>query len=222
MNETIKLTAEDGVIIDAYRAEPAGKPRGGIVVLQEIFGVNAHIRRVADGFAAQGYLAIAPALFDRAKPGVEMGYGPDDMEAGVGLLGRISPAKTMMDVAAAVKAASAGGEVGVVGYCWGGSLAFAAACTQDGLAAAVAYYGGNIAKMLDQPPKVPTMLHFGERDTHIPMSDVAAIKAALPDVPVHTYPAGHGFNCDARGSYDAPSAAQALDRTLAFLGQHLG
>jgi carboxymethylenebutenolidase len=221
MNETIKLTTEDGVTIDAYRAEPAGKPRGGMVVLQEIFGVNAHIRRVADGFAAEGYLTIAPALFDRAKPGVEMGYGPDDIEAGSGLVGRIAPAKTMMDVAAAVKAASAGGKVGVVGYCWGGSLAFAAACTQDGLAAAVGYYGGTIAKMLDQRPKVPLILHFGDLDTHIPMSDVAAIKAALPDVPVYTYPAGHGFNCDARGSYDKPSAAQALDRTLAFLGKHL-
>jgi carboxymethylenebutenolidase len=222
MSQTIKLTTEDGVTIDAYRAEPAGKPKGSIVVLQEIFGVNAHIRRVADGFAAEGYLAIAPALFDRAKPGVEMGYGPEDIEAGAGLVGRISPAKTMMDVAAAVKAAAAGGKVGVVGYCWGGSLAFAAACTQDGLAAAVGYYGGNIAKMLDQRPKVPTMLHFGEQDAYIPVADVDAIKAALPDVPVYTYAAGHGFNCDARGSYDGPSAAQALGRTLAFLGQHLG
>ncbi len=222
MSQTIKLTTEDGVTIDAYRAEPAGRPKGGIVVLQEIFGVNAHIRRVADGFAAEGYLAIAPALFDRAKPGVEMGYAPDDIEAGAALLGRITPAKTMMDVAAAVKAAAAGGKVGVVGYCWGGSLAFAAACMLDGVAAAVGYYGGNIAKMLDQRPKVPLILHFGEQDAHIPMSDVDAVKAALPDVPVYTYPAGHGFNCDARGSYDGPSAARALGRTLAFLGQHLG
>ena len=222
MSQTIKLTTEDGVTIDAYRAEPAGKPKGSIVVLQEIFGVNAHIRRVADGFAAEGYLAIAPALFDRAKPGVEMGYGPDDIEAGAGLVGRIAPAKTMMDVAAAVKAAAAGGKVGVVGYCWGGSLAFAAASSLDGVAAAVGYYGGNIAKMLDQRPKVPLILHFGDLDTHIPMSDVAAIRAALPEVPVYTYHAGHGFNCDARGSYDKQSAAEALDRTLAFLGQNLG
>ncbi len=222
MNQTIKLETGDGVIIDAYRAEPAGQPKGGIVVLQEIFGVNAHIRRVADGFAAEGYLVIAPALFDRAKPGVELDYVAPDIQTGVGYVGQIPPEKTMLDVAAAVVAAAEGGKVGVVGYCWGGSLAFAAACNVPGVAAAVGYYGGNIAKMLDQRPKVPLMLHFGERDDHIPMSDVDKIKAALPDVPVHTYDAGHGFNCDARGSYDKASATEALARTLAFFGQHLG
>ena len=222
MSQTIKLTASDGVIIDAYRADPPGKPKGGLVVLQEIFGVNAHIRRVADGFAAQGYLVIAPALFDRAKPGVELGYSPADIPAGVALVGEVGHDKTMLDVAAAVKAASEGGEVGVVGYCWGGSLAYAAACSIDGVAAAVGYYGGNIAKSLDHTPRVPTILHFGEKDAHIPMSDVAAIKAALPQVPVYTYDADHGFNCDARGSYDKASAAEALDRTLAFFADHLG
>ena len=222
MSQTIKLTTEDGVTIDAYKAEPAGKPKGAVVVLQEIFGVNSHIRRVADGFAAEGYLAIAPALFDRAKPGVELGYNPDDIRTGAGYVAEIEPAKTLLDVKAAVKAASEGGKVGVVGYCWGGSLAFASACDLDGVTAAVGYYGGNIAKMLDRTPKAPLMLQFGERDDHIPMSDVDKIKAALPEVPVYTYDAGHGFNCDARGSYDKPSAAKALDRTLAFLGKHLG
>ncbi len=127
----------------------------------------------------------------------------------------------MLDVAAAVAAAAEGGKVGVVGYCWGGSLAYAAACNLPGVAAAVGYYGGNIAKMLDQRPKVPLMLHFGEHDDHIPMSDVETIKASVPDVPVYTYDAGHGFNCDARGSYDKASAVEALARTLAFFGQHL-
>ena len=221
MSQTIKLPTDDGVTIDAYRADPAGKPKGGIVVLQEIFGVNPHIRRVADGFAAEGYLAIAPALFDRAKPGLELDYVPDDIQAGMGYVGQIGPAQTMLDVKAAVKAAAEGGKVGIVGYCWGGSLAFAAACNLDGLAAAVGYYGGNIAKSLDRRPKVPLILHFGEKDAHIPMSDVDKIKAALPDVPVYAYPADHGFNCDARGSYDKPSATQALERTLAFFGKHL-
>ncbi len=222
MSQTMTLTAADGVTIDAYRADPAGKPRGGIVVLQEIFGVNPHIRRVADGFAAEGYLAIAPALFDRARAGTELAYGKDDIAQGVAMVAEIGQDKTMLDVAAAVKAAAAGGKVGVVGYCWGGSLAYAAACATDGVAAAVGYYGGNIAKSLDRKPRVPLMLHFGERDAHIPMSAVAAIKAALPGVPVHTYDADHGFNCDARESYDKPSAAAALERTLAFFAQHIG
>ena len=222
MSQTIKLTAADGVAIDAYRADPAGTPKGGLVVLQEIFGVNPHIRRVADGFAAEGYRVIAPALFDRVKPGVELDYNQDGMSAGIALMGQVDQAKAILDVAAAVVAASEAGKVGVVGYCWGGSLAYAAACSVDGLAAAVGYYGGNIAKSLDRRPKVPLMLHFGERDAHIPKSDVDAIKAALPDVPVYTYDADHGFNCDARGSYDKPSAAEALDRTLAFLARHVG
>ena len=222
MSQTIKLTAADGATIDAYRAEPAGTPRGGLVVLQEIFGVNPHIRRVADGFAAEGYLVIAPALFDRVKPGVELDYTQDGVAAGIALMGQVDQGKALLDVAAAVKAAAAGGKVGVVGYCWGGSLAYAAACATDGVAAAVGYYGGNIVKSLDRKPRVPVMLHFGERDAHIPKSDVDAIKAALPDIPVHTYDADHGFNCDARGSYDKPSAAQALDRTLAFFARQIG
>lgn len=222
MSENIKLTASDGVSISAYRAIPPTKARGAIVVLQEIFGVNPHIRRVADGFAAEGFLAIAPALFDRAKPGVELSYTPEDIAAGMGLVGQIDPKGTMLDVEAAIKAASEAGNVGIVGYCWGGSLAFAASADLAGLSAAVGYYGGTIAKMLDKRPKVPLLLHFGELDQHISMDDVAAIKAALPEVPVHTYKADHGFNCDARGSYDKASAVEAMDRTLAFFHQHVG
>ena len=221
MSEMIKLTASDGVSIGAYKATPAGTPKGGIVVLQEIFGVNSHIRRVTDGFAAEGYLAIAPALFDRVQPEVEIGYTPDDIQTGMGLVGKVDQSKTLLDIEAAIKAAQQGGKVGIVGFCWGGSMAFAAASKLDGLSATVGYYGGNIAKMLDMKPKVPTILHFGELDAHIPMSDVDKIKAALPDVPVYTYKADHGFNCDARGSYDKASAAEAMRRTLDAFGKHL-
>ena len=222
MGSIIKLTASDGVTIDAYRAEPAGTPRGGIVVLQEIFGINAHIRSVADRYAAQGYLAVAPALFDRVTPGLELGYDQDGMTTGMATLKQASPENTMKDVAAAVAEVAKAGKVGIVGFCWGGTLAYAAAARLDGIAAAVGYYGGGIASMLDAKPKVPVMLHFGEKDDHIPMSSVEAIRAALPDVPVFTYPAGHGFNCDARGSYDKASADLALSRTLPFLKDHVG
>lgn len=222
MGQMIKLTAADGVTIEAYRAEPAGKPRGGLVVLQEIFGVNAHIKRVADRFAREGYLVIAPALFDRVEPGVELGYSAEEFPSAVALVQRVDHGKTPFDVAAAVTAAAEGGKVGVVGYCWGGSLAYNAACSIDGIASAVGYYGGNIAKSLGAKPKVPLILHFGEHDDHIPMSDVDAIKAALPDIPIYTYDAGHGFNCDARASFDEPSAAKALERTLAFLSETVG
>lgn len=222
MGSIIKLTASDGVTIDAYQAEPAGAPRGGIVVLQEIFGINAHIRSVADRYAGQGYLAIAPALFDRVTPGLELGYDQDGMTTGVATQKQTKPDDTLKDVAAAVAEAAKAGKVGIVGFCWGGTLAYAAAARLDGIAAAVGYYGGGIASMLDAKPKVPVMLHFGEKDDHIPLSSVEAIRAALPDVPVFTYPAGHGFNCDARGSYDKASADLALSRTLPFLKDQVG
>ena len=222
MSETIKLTASDGVTIGAYKATPSGTPKGGIVVLQEIFGVNPHIRRVADGFAAEGYLAIAPALFDRAQPGVEMGYTPDEIGKGMALVGQVDQKATLLDIEAAIKEAAKAGKVGVVGFCWGGSLAFAAAAHLAGLSAAVGYYGGNIAKMLDMKPKVPLMLQFGEKDDHIPMSDIATIKAALPGVPVYTYQAGHGFNCEARGSYDKPCGRGRDGAHARLFQQHIG
>lgn len=222
MGTNIRLTTRDGATIGAYRAEPAGTPRGGIVVLQEIFGVNPHIRRVADGYAAQGYLAVAPALFDRVKPDVELAYDPAGMQAGVALMKDTTQDDALQDIAAAVAEAATAGKVGVVGFCWGGTLAYAAAAHLPGLAAAVGYYGGGTASMLDSKPTVPVMLHFGEQDGHIPLTDVEKIRAALPDVPVYTYPAGHGFNCDARDSYDKPSADLALSRTLPFLREHVG
>ena len=222
MGSIIKLTAADGVTIDAYRAEPTGTPRGGIVVLQEIFGVNPHIRSVADRYAEQGYLAVAPALFDRVKPGLELNYDPEGMTIGGATQKQTVLDDTLKDVAAAVSEAARAGKVGIVGFCWGGTLAYAVAGRLGGIAAAVGYYGGGIASMLGTLPKVPVMLHFGEKDDHIPMSSVEAIRAALPDVPVYSYPAGHGFNCDARGSYDKASADLALSRTLPFLKEHVG
>ncbi|UDL96388.1 dienelactone hydrolase family protein [Lichenihabitans sp. PAMC28606] len=222
MGQDIKLTASDGFVLDAYKAVPTTTPRGGLVVLQEIFGVNHHIRSVADRFAAEGYLVVAPAIFDRAKPGVQLNYDQDGMQEGIALNKQTKHADTMKDIAAAVAAASEAGRVGVIGYCWGGTLAYAAACDLPGVYAAVGYYGGGIVNMLDEKPTVPLMLHFGEQDDHIPMSDIEKIKAAEPSVPVFTYPAGHGFNCDERGSYDKAGADLALSRTLPFLRENVG
>ena len=222
MGEMIRLTASDGVSLSAWKAAPTGRPKGGIVVLQEIFGLNAHIRSVADRFAEAGYLAIAPALFDRVRPGIELGYTPEDVTNGAQIRAQTTQEGALADVQAAIDAAAEGGKVGVVGYCWGGSLAFWAATRLTGLSAAVCYYGGMIAKALDEVPRVPVIMHFGQLDKHIPMSDVEAIRTALPHLAVFDYPADHGFNCDARGSFDAASADLARARTLEFLGDKLG
>src|SRR5580704_11806314 len=221
MGETLKLTAKDGATISAYKAVPAGKPKGAMVVLQEIFGVNHHIQSVTDRYAAQGYLSIAPALFDRVGKGIELAYTPDDITKGADIRSKTKLDDTLADIEAAVKAVASAGPVGVVGYCWGGTLAYASACRVAGIKAAVGYYGGGIAAMLGEKPKVPVMLHFGEKDKHIPMSDVNKIRQAYPSMPVYVYDADHGFNCDERGSHDKASADLALKRTLAFFGEHL-
>jgi carboxymethylenebutenolidase len=222
MGENINLTAKDGATIGAYRSAPADEPKGGMVVLQEIFGVNHHIRAVADRYAAAGYLAIAPALFDRVEPGVELGYGEADRPRAMDIRGKTKLEETLADIEAAVALAAAGGSVGVVGYCWGGTLAWAAATRLSGISAAVGYYGGGIAGMLNEQPRAPVMLHFGERDKHISLSDVEKIRAAHPEIPVFVYPADHGFNCDERESYDAASAREAQARTFAFFAENLG
>lgn len=221
MGQTLKLTAADGFTFDAYRADPAGTPKGAIVVVQEIFGVNSHIRNVADGFAAAGYVAIAPGIFDRAAPGIELGYDQAGIDEGLKVRAAIPIEGTLADLQAAVGAVKGAGKVGIVGYCWGGTLAFLAAGKLTGLSAAVGYYGGQIAQFLDGEPKVPTLLHFGKEDHGIPLTDVEKIRARYPGIPVHLYDAGHGFNCDQRGSYDKASAALALQRTLEFFGKHL-
>jgi len=224
MGQTIELIAADGHTLKAYQAEPPGPPKGGIVVIQEIFGVNVHIREVADAYAASGYLAVAPALFDRAQASVELGYEAGDIETGRDLAFPMGFETPVLDLAAAADAARAGGKVGTVGYCWGGSLSYLCACKVD-VACAVGYYGGQITKILatdpGAKPRVPTILHFGERDAGIPPEMVEEVRAANPSLPIYMYDAEHGFNCNHRGSYDEPSAKTALERTLAFFEEHL-
>ncbi len=219
---TLTLTAADGHTLAAYRATPPAAPIGGLVVIQEIFGVNSHIRAVADGYAADGFDVIAPALFDRVEPGIELGYEPADIEAGRAIRAKIAFDDGLRDVAAAVKAlADDGLSPCVVGYCWGGSLAWAAATRLDGVTAVSSYYGGDVPKLADETLRCPVILHFGETDASIPLDGVEQVRAKHPDLPLHIYPAGHGFSCDQRGSYDAPSTELARTRTLEFLKSHL-
>jgi carboxymethylenebutenolidase len=222
MGKLFELTAADGFVLSAYRADPAGSPRGALVVAQEIFGINSHIRSVCDGFAADGYLAIAPALFDRYQPGFEVGYSPEDIAKGRELKGRANIDAALKDVGAARNVAAAAGKVGVVGYCWGGYVAWMAASRVAGFACAVPYYGGGMLEAVGEHPKCPVIAHFGERDTGIPVDGVRKFAAAHPEIQVHIYAADHGFNCDQRGSYNAPAAKLARERTLSFLQQHVG
>ena len=227
MGQFIDLTANDGFTFPAYIAEPAGQPKGAVVVLQEIFGVNSHIRAVADGYAAAGYLVVAPATFHRVKPGVELGYTEDDMKAGFGLKTAVEalPAPgVLQDIQAAVDYAAKAGKVGIVGYCWGGLLTWRAAATVSGLAAAAPYYGGGMTTPEESAlqPKVPVLAHFGNNDHWIPLPTVDDFRSAHPEVEVHVYECGHGFNCDQRGSYNAEAAKLAKERTLAFFARHVG
>lgn len=228
MTETVQLTAADGFTLPAYVARPGRTPRAAVVVLQEIFGVNSHIRAVADGFARQGYLALAPALFHRLRSGVELGYSAADVEQGRMLkaAAEVLPAPGVLaDVAAAIAygASQVGGTVGVVGYCWGGLVVWRSACQLPGLAAAVSYYGGGmtVGEEPARQPGCPVMCHFGEQDHAIPLDGVQAFSKRQAAVQVHVYPAQHGFNCEQRASYDAVAAALALERTQAFFARHL-
>jgi carboxymethylenebutenolidase len=227
MGNFIELKAADGQAIPTYVAQPAGKAKGGIVVLQEIFGVNSHIRSVADGYAAQGYLAVAPSTFHRVKQGVELGYEPADMQAGSALKAAVEalPAPgVLQDVQAAIDHAAQAGKVGIVGFCWGGLLTWRSACMLNGLSAAVPYYGGGVTTPDEaaRKPKVPVLAHFGDQDHWIPLESVEAFKKAHPEVEVHVYHANHGFNCDQRGSFNAEAAKVARERTLAFFARHVG
>ena len=223
MGQTRQLRAIDGFAFGLYEAMPAKRPRGGIVVIQEIFGVNAHIRNVCDGYAAAGYAAIAPQIFDRAERNVELGYEQQDMGRGIELArGKLKMEQTLQDLQAAVEDARRFGKVGVVGYCFGGLLAWLAASDLTGVDAAVAYYGGGVASQLDRHPRCPVLMHFGAKDAHIPLTDVDKVRKAHPEVTVHVYDADHGFNCDHRGSYDAAAAKLALSRSLEFFAQHVG
>lgn len=216
-----KIRLQDGPpAVHAWLARPEGTPKGGVVVVQEIFGVNDHIRRVVDGYAADGYVAIAPAMFDLVRPDVELDYDPEGVQQGIELVGQVS-----FDAAIGLVEAAAGriadvGKVGVVGFCWGGSVAYLSAI-RLGLPA-VSYYGGRNTQFVDEQARAPLMFHYGERDAHISAADRDRVRKANPDAAFHVYPADHGFNCDARGSYDEVSAALARKRTLAFFAEHLG
>jgi carboxymethylenebutenolidase len=222
MGSMIELVAGDGFKLAAYRAEPSGTPRGGLVVVQEIFGVNSHIRSVCDGYADDGYRVVAPALFDRYERGVDIGYGDGDIAKGRALKARASLDAAIRDVTAARDAVADAGKVGVVGYCWGGFVTWVSAARVAGLACAVPYYGGGIIDAIGEAPACPVMAHFGEWDTSIPVADADRLKAAHPDIEVFIYPAHHGFNCDQRGSYDEISARLARERTLGFLRENVG
>lgn len=228
MADWINVTGSDGVVVPAWLAEPAGTPRAAVVVVQEIFGVNSHIRDVTERWAKAGYLAIAPALFTRVQPGVELGYTADDMAHGMALKGAadaLPGAGVQTDIRAALDYALGRGvgAVGIVGFCWGGVLTWRAACAQPGLSAAVCYYGGGMTlpEEIARTPQCPVLAHFGKRDSFIPEATVQQFAAAQPQVAVHVYEADHGFHCDQRGSYDGAAAATANERTLAFFAQHL-
>ncbi len=220
MGEMITLTASDGFKVPAYKAMPAGKPRGAIVVNMEIFGVNAHIKRDADKFAKHGYVAIAPQFFERVAPGLDLGYTPADQEKARSYIPKLVWADIEKDLAAAFDYAKQFGKVGDVGYCWGGTAAWVAA-TKLGIPS-VGYYGGGVTSMAANKPTAPVELHFGAKDQMIPLEGVDKLQAAHPSVPIFIYEAGHGFNCDERPSFDQKSADIALQRTLAFFAQHVG
>jgi carboxymethylenebutenolidase len=223
MGEFTTLMARDGHEFNAWLAAPPqdqGRARGAVVIVQEIFGVNRHIRRVADDYAAEGYVVIAPCLFDRIRRGIELGYSDAEVLEGRGYRMQIPDAKSLLDLTACINVVKRSGRVAAIGYCWGGTLAYLAACGLP-VACAVAYYGGQIVQHLDKSPRCQVLYHFGEQDPHIPPADVEKIRAADPSGTFHLYPAGHGFNCEDRGSYDAASAGLARERTLSFLSAKL-
>jgi carboxymethylenebutenolidase len=222
VGQTITLTASDGFKLGGYRADPAGVTKAAIVVIQEIFGVNSHIRSVCDRFAAQGYTAIAPAIFDRSEPDFQSGYTPEEVAIARKFVANPDWTAMLRDTQAAIDVAKAVGPVGIIGFCLGGSVAYAAATKLSGLSAAVGYYGGAIVRFADDKPNVPTQLHFGEKDGGIPLTDVETIRGKRPEVEIFIYPgAQHGFGCDERASYDKPSSDLAWQRSLAFFAAHL-
>jgi len=220
MGEFTTIMARDGHEFQAWLAAPPGRPRGAVVIVQEIFGVNGHIRAVTEGFAAAGYTAIAPCLFDRIRGGIELGYTQPQLQEGAGYMKQIAPETALKDIAAAVAVVRHSGRTGVVGFCWGGMLAYLAACELP-LAAAAVYYG-KIVACLERKPRCPVIYHFGSADRSIPLADVERIRAAYPAAPLYVYEgAGHGFNCEQRDSYDPQAAALARTRTLEFFDRYV-
>ena len=220
---SIVLKCADGFDLSAYEARPQGECHGAVVVIQEVFGVNSHVRSVADGYAAAGYYAIAPAIFDRVEKGVELGYEAADMERGIDLaFSKLQMPQTLADIQSAIDHAAGYGKVGVVGYCFGGLLTWLSACQLNNVCAASSYYGGGVPDQAALSPKCPIILHFGEKDSFIPMDSVREFVARHPELTVYTYDADHGFNCDQRASFDAAAADIARQRTLEFFARHLG
>ena len=217
---TLSIIADDGRPLSAYRSTPVGLSRGSVVVLQELFGVNEHIRRVCDDFAKDGYVAIAPALFDRVAAGMELGYSAEDVQTGLAARDALPLERVLGDVQAAIDSVAGDAPVFVLGYCWGGTLAFLAAARLSGLAGAVGYYGSMIPDYCDDAPRVPLMLHFGRHDHTLPPERVALIQEARPEAEIFVYDTGHGFNCDARPSFDPAAAELARRRTLSFFYAH--
>jgi carboxymethylenebutenolidase len=222
LGKQFTLTASDSFKLGAYRADPAGTPKGGMVVIQEIFGVNQHIRAVCDRLASEGYVAVAPALFDRQIKDYQSGYTPPEIEKSRTFVAKPDWDAMMRDTDAAIKEIKGVGPVGIIGFCMGGTIAFLAATRLSGLSASVAYYGGRIVAFADEKPKCPVQMHFGEKDASIPMTDVETIKQKRPDTEIYVYnEAGHGFHCDERGSFHKPSCDLAWQRTSAFFAKHM-
>ncbi len=222
MGSDIEITASDGHTFAAYRADPDGTPKGGILVVQEAFGVNPHIRQMADTYAAAGYLAIAPALYDRVERGIEVGYTGEDRDKGIGAMQASNFDDVMKDIDATRALLAEAGKVGITGWCWGGSVTFLSACRVDGLACASSYYGGRVPDFMTETPKCPLEFHWGETDASIPMEKVRAVEAQHPDVASFVYPAGHGFMCDDRESYHKESAELSHKRTMEMFAQYVG
>lgn len=224
MGERIKLTASDGFVLNAYRAVPEGHVRGGVVVIQEVWGLNNWIRSVVDRFARHGYLAVAPAMFDRVEYGYESNDYSQAQFAVIGeLMKKFSQDTALLDVEAAIKSAAEGGKVGITGYCFGGAVSWRAAHRGLGLSAASGYYGGGVQNYLELDPKVPTEMHYGDKDTGIPLEQIEALKARHPDVGIHVYDGQHGFcNSDRPDKFDEAACKKASARTLDFFHKHLG
>jgi len=221
MGENVRLTAADGHDLGAYRTDPAANAKGGIVVIQEIFGVNSHVRDVCDHLAEQGYVALAPALFDRIAPGIELGYTEDDLHEGFGYMQEVGNETPMLDIQSAADALKSEGKVGAIGFCWGGQLAWLTSKNVD-VDCSVGYYGVAVHDTLEPEPKCPMLLHFADNDVFVPPEAAERVRKAYPEMPIYNYPANHGFNCDQRPDFHEPSARQAMERTLAFFAEQLG
>jgi carboxymethylenebutenolidase len=224
MGERIKLTASDGFVLNAYRAVPEGKPRAGVVVIQEVWGLNHWIREVVDRYARHGYLAVAPALFDRVNYGYESdNYAPEQFNIIRPMTANFDHTTALLDVEAATRSAADGGKVGITGYCFGGGVSWRAANKGLGLSAASGYYGGGVPNYIGLAPQIPLEMHYGDKDTGIPLEQIEELKTRYPDVGIYVYPAEHGFcNSDRPDKFDEASCKKASARTLDFFRKHLG